>query len=146
MDRKGFRVQRVRVEGFKGFTAGKTIPVNGKHLFILGPNGYGKSSIIEAIRWGLFGSTRRPGEVVANQNYLGNCRVELVLQRGDGDWTLKRTLIRGVSGGSDADIVDKAGQSHPLREILPQLQSVPAGEGMHIVYAAQRGLRSDATI
>ncbi|MCL0034367.1 hypothetical protein M1N21_00355 [Dehalococcoidia bacterium] len=137
MNGRGFRLQQIRVEGFKGFTVSQTIPINGKHLFILGPNSYGKSSIVEAIRWGLFGSTRRPGEVVANEGYTGSCRVELSLERGDGRWNLKRTLIRGVSGGSDADIVDKLGQSHPLREVLPQLESAPAGEGMHIIYAAQ---------
>ena len=137
MNGRGFRLQQIKVEGFKGFTASKTIPVNGKHVFILGPNSYGKSSIVEGIRWGLFGSTRRPGEVVSNQGYAGSCRVELLLERGDGEWTLKRTLIRGVSGGSDADIVDKFGQSHLLREVLPQLESAPAGEGAHMIYAAQ---------
>lgn len=137
MNGKGVRLQQIKVEGFKGFTGGKTVPINGKHVFIVGPNSYGKSSIVEAIRWGLFGSTRRPGEVVANQSYAGSCRVELLLERGDREWTLKRTLIRGVTGGSDADIVDKLGQSHPLREVLPQLESAPAGEGMHIIYAAQ---------
>lgn len=137
MDDRGFRLRQIGVEGFKGFTERKTIPLNGKHAFILGPNSCGKSSIVEAIRWGIFGSTRRPGEIVANQSYTGSCRVELLLEREDGEWTLKRTLIRGVSGGSDAVIVDAAGQSHPLREILPQLESAPAGEGMHIIYAAQ---------
>ncbi|MFB0557297.1 MAG: hypothetical protein ACETVW_05525 [Dehalococcoidia bacterium] len=137
MDGMGFRLQQIKIEGFKGFTSSKTIPFDGKHVFVLGPNSYGKSSLVEAIRWGLFGSTRRPGEVVANQGYTGSCRVELSLERGDGQWTLKRTLIKGVSGGSDADIVDNLGRSHPLREVLPQLESTPTGEGMHIIYAAQ---------
>jgi len=33
--------------------------------------------------------------------------------------------------------MDKAGQPHLLSEVLPQLDSTPAGEGMHIIYAAQ---------
>lgn len=137
MGDKGFTLQEIRVEGFKGFTESQAIPLSGRHVFILGPNSFGKSSIVEAMRWGLFGSTRRPGEVVANQSYTGSCKVELLLDRHDGGWTLKRTLIRGVSGGSDADITDGSGQSHPLREVLPQLESAPAGEGMHVVYSAQ---------
>lgn len=137
MESTGFRLQQVKIEGFKGFTSSRAIPLNGKHVFILGPNSYGKSSLVEAIRWGLFGSTRRPGEVVANQGYTGSCRVELSLERGNGEWTLKRTLIKGVSGGSDADIVDNLGRPHPLRQVLPQLESAPAGEGVHIIYAAQ---------
>ena len=135
MNGKGFRLQQIRIEGFKGFTGVKTIPINGKHVFILGPNNYGKSSIVEAIRWGLSGG--RPNEVVANQSYTGSCRVELLLERGDVEGTLKRTYNRGVTGGSDAVFVDNLGQTHPLREVLPQLESALAGEGMHIIYAAQ---------
>jgi len=33
--------------------------------------------------------------------------------------------------------MDKAGQPHLLSEVLPQLDSTPAGEGMHIIYSAQ---------
>jgi len=137
MNDRGFKLQQIMIEGFKGFTGSQTIPINGKHLFILGDNCYGKSSIVEAIRWGLFGSIRRPGEVVANQDYAGRCHAELLLERGDGERTLKRTFIRGVSGGSDAVIVDKLGQSHLSKEVLPRLESLPAGEGMHIIYSAQ---------
>jgi chromosome segregation ATPase len=97
MNGKGFKLQQAKIEGFKGFTGGKTVPINGKHMFILGPNNYGKSSIVEAIRWGLFGSTRRPGEVVANQSYSGDCRVELQMEQAAQEWTLKRRLVTGTS-------------------------------------------------
>src|SRR5438552_2812613 len=119
MDGKGFRLKEIRVEGFKGFTSKQVVPLDGKHLFILGPNSFGKSSCVEAVRWGLFGSTLRPGEIIANQNYTGRCHVELVLLRDDGEWTLRRSLIRGASGGSDASILDNAGKERSLREIIP---------------------------
>ena len=49
----GFRIKRISVEGFKGFTETQEIDVRNRHVFLIGPNGNGKSSIIEAIRWGL---------------------------------------------------------------------------------------------
>lgn len=133
---KGFKLREIKIEGFKGFTGSKAVPINGKHLFILGPNGCGKSSIVEAIRWGLFGSTRRPGEVVANQSYAGDCRVELQLEQAGREWTLKRRLVPGTSE-SRPELLDEHGQPHPLTSVLPELVSVPAGEGMHIIGKAQ---------
>lgn len=133
----GFRIGRVVIEGFKGFTTRREIDLRDRHAFLLGSNGNGKSSIIEAIRWGLFGSTGRPNDIVANQGYSGGCRVEITLKREGKEWNLRRSLIRGVSGGSDAALLDGHGQEHSIREIMPLLDSVDAGEGTHIVFAPQ---------
>ena len=133
----GFRVQSVSVEGFKGFTERQEIDLKGRHIFLLGQNGNGKSSIIEAIRWGLFGSTGRPNEVVDNRGYAAACRVILSLTRDNKPWNLRRTLIRGISGGSDATLSDESGQEHLIREIMPQLDSVDAGEGTYIIFSSQ---------
>ena len=70
----GFRIQTVAIEGFKGFTARQVIDFEGRHVFLLGKNGNGKSSIVEAVRWGLFGSTGRRNEIVANRDYTGQYR------------------------------------------------------------------------
>ena len=133
----GFSIGRVVVEGFKGFTTRKEIDLRNRHAFLLGRNGNGKSSIIEAVRWGLFGSTGRRNDIVANQGYSGGCRVEISLTRDATEWRLRRSLIRGVSGGSDAELVDEHGKEHSIRDIMPQLDSVNAGEGTHIIFAPQ---------
>ena len=133
----GFRVQTVEIEGFKGFTTREKIDFKGRHAFLLGQNGKGKSSIIEAIRWGLFGSTGRRNETVANRHYSKACRVVITLMRKGKKWNLQRTLLRGTSGGSDAKLTDGQGQEHSIREIMPQLDSVDAGEGTHIIFAPQ---------
>lgn len=134
---KGFSVRSVEIEGFKGFTARKRIDFDGRHVFLLGQNGNGKSSIIEAVRWGLFGSARRPNEIVANQGYGGRCRVAITLVSEGAEWHLRRTLNRGTSGGSDAVLTDSQDIEHSMQEIMPQLDSVDAGEGMHIIFAPQ---------
>ena len=133
----GFSVQGVEIEGFKGFTSPKEIDFKGRHVFLLGENGHGKSSIVEAVRWGLFGSAYRPNEVVKNQHYAGACRVRIKLIRDGDPWTLRRTLNLGAGSTSDPILTDQQGNRRNMREIMPQLDSVDAGEGTHIIFAPQ---------
>ena len=134
---RGFRVQSVEIEGFKGFTASTKIEFKGRHVFLLGQNGNGKSSIVEAIRWGLFGSAYRPNEIIKNQRYPGNCRVTVNLARDGQLWALRRTLNLGAGSSSEAVLTDQHGSRRPIRDTLPQLDSVDAGEGTHIIFAGQ---------
>lgn len=135
--RDGFRIGRIGIEGFKGFTTRQEIDLRNRHLFLLGRNGNGKSSVIEAIRWGLFGSTNRRGDIVANSEYGKRCRVEISLLRDGKEWQLRRTLIRGASGGNDARLFDEEGQESRISDIMPALDSLDAGEGTHIIFAPQ---------
>lgn len=133
----GFRVQSVEIEGFKGFASPQEVDFKGRHVFLLGRNGNGKSSIVEAVRWGLFGSANRPNEVIKNQHYSGDCRVTVKLARDGQLWTLRRTLNLGAGSSSEAILTDQAGNKQPIGEIMPQLDSVNSGEGTHIIFAAQ---------
>ena len=133
----GFRIGRIKVEGFKGFTEPKDIDLRNRHVFLLGRNGNGKSSIIEAIRWGLFGSTGRPNDIVANRGYRGRCLVEISLVRDGKEWRLRRRLTLGAGGSSDAALFDEDGKEHRIRAVLPQMDSLDAGEGTHIIFAPQ---------
>ncbi len=133
----GFRIARIGIEGFKGFTTRQDIDLRNRHVFLLGQNGNGKSSVVEAIRWGLFGSTGRRGDIVANSDYGKRCRVEISLLRDGKEWQLRRTLIRGASGGNDPRLFDETGQERRIGDIMPQLDSLNAGEGTHIIFAPQ---------
>ncbi len=133
----GFSVESVEIEGFKGFASPQTIDFRSRHVFLLGRNGNGKSSIVEAVRWGLFGSAYRPNEVIKNQHYSGNCRVTVKLMRDGEPWTLFRPLNLGTGRRAEAILTDKHGNRHQIREVMPQLDSVDAGEGTHIIFAPQ---------
>ena len=137
---EGFRIGRITVEGFKGFTETKEIDLQNRHVFLLGRNGNGKSSIVEAIRWGLFGSTGRPKDIVANRGYSGRCHVEISLSRDGKEWRLRRRLTLGAGGSSDAVLFDEDGKEHRIRAVLPQMDSLDAGEGTHIIFAPQSAL------
>ena len=129
-----FRINSITIEGFKGFTDKKIIPVNGKNLSIFGPNGFGKSSIIEAIRWCLFGLTGRPEEIVRNQFYSGNCFVELELKDEDDKlWKVQRVLSPGASR-SRMKIIDSEEKERTQTEVFPFLTSVGPREGTYIVF------------
>ena len=128
-----FRIDSITIEGFKGFANRQTVSVNGKNLFIFGPNGFGKSSIIEAIRWCFFGLTGRPEEIVRNQFYSGNCFVELELKDEDNKlWKVQRVLSPGASQ-SRGKIIDPEGKERPRKEFL-FLTSVGPREGTYIVF------------
>ena len=132
----GFRIERISIEGFKGFTRAQEIDLKNRHVFLLGPNGKGKSSIVEAIRWGLFGSTGRRNDVVRNASHIGDCRVVIDLSRDGKAWHLSRILTPG-SSESRSKLVDHTGEERNIRDVLPQIHSLDAGEGTHIIFAAQ---------
>lgn len=129
-----FRIRSITIEGFKGFTNPQTIPILGKHVFLFGPNGYGKSSIVEAIRWCLFGLTGRPEEIVRNQFYgTGDCAVEMELESPDGLWRIQRRLTSG-SARSRMSIFDPQGRERTKEEVFPFLTSLGPREGTYIIF------------
>ena len=134
---RGFRVRSLEIEGFKGFAKPKKLDIGDRHIFLLGSNGHGKSSIVEAIRWGLFGSIYRRNEVVANSHYPGDCRVAIALTRDDKQWSLRRTLVLGTNRASEPTLTDEFGQTRPIREVIPSLDTLDAGEGIHIIFSSQ---------
>ena len=97
MPKSLFRIKSVTIEGFKAFTKCQSFDLDGCHVFFFGENGLGKTSVVEAIRWCLFGLASRQGEVIKNQFYGGQCIVELTLQAPDGIWSFQRRLSQ--SGG-----------------------------------------------
>ncbi len=45
------RLKKIKLSGFKSFVDPTTIPINGDLIGIVGPNGCGKSNVIDAVRW-----------------------------------------------------------------------------------------------
>jgi exonuclease SbcC len=50
-----FRLSNLTIEGFRGINKKISINLDGNAAVFFGPNGVGKSSIMQAIEWGLFG-------------------------------------------------------------------------------------------
>src|SRR6266702_7970146 len=54
------RLVSLTVRNFRGFgSSGTAVPLDADLVLMFGPNGYGKTSLAEAIEWLFYGTTRR---------------------------------------------------------------------------------------
>src|SRR5690242_19983327 len=93
-----YRIAALGVEGFRGFTTPQSLTFQGRNVFIFGQNGNGKSSIVEAIQWCLFGG--RDVEVRNKLYEKQQCRVSLRLSGSEGDLSIERELGAGRTQSS----------------------------------------------
>jgi chromosome segregation protein len=108
------RLSRIKLAGFKSFVDPTEIPLPGDLVGVVGPNGCGKSNVIDAVRW-VLGESRASalrGESMqdvifngsANRKPVGRASVELMfdnnLGKAAGQWSsyaeisIKRILRR----------------------------------------------------
>jgi chromosome segregation protein len=89
------RLDKIRLAGFKSFVDPTTIPLTANLVGIVGPNGCGKSNIIDAVRWVMGESSAKHlrGESMADVIFNGSTTrkpvsqafVELVFDNSEGD-------------------------------------------------------------
>ena len=88
------RLKTIKLAGFKSFVDPTTIPVSSNLIGIVGPNGCGKSNIIDAVRWVMGESSARHlrgdtmSDVIFNgssaRKPVGQASVELLFDNSDG--------------------------------------------------------------
>lgn len=88
------RLKAIKLSGFKSFVDQTSIPINGNLTGIVGPNGCGKSNIIDAIRWvmGETSASRLRGDSLADVVFngsssrkpVGQATVELLFDNSEG--------------------------------------------------------------
>ena len=108
------RLNQIKLSGFKSFADPTTFQLPGQRVGVVGPNGCGKSNIMDAVRWVLGESkaSELRGESMqdvifngsANRKPVGRASVELVfdnsLGKAAGQWSsyaeisIKRVLLR----------------------------------------------------
>ena len=157
----------IKLSGFKSFVDPTTIRVNGKLVGVVGPNGCGKSNIIDAVRW-VLGESRASelrGEsmhdVIFNgttqRKPAGRASVELIFDNTDGrisgQWgqygelAVKRVLTR--EGGSTYFINNVSVRRRDIQDIFlgtglgPRAYAI-IGQGMiaRIIEARPEELRT----
>lgn len=130
-----YRITALQVEGFRGFTTPQSFAFQGRNVFIFGLNGHGKSSIIEAIQWCLFGGSDIE---VRNTIYeTQECRVSLQLTGPKGNISIERELRPGRTT-SDRLVRDADGKEVNLRDVFPQLAKLRSqNESARVIFAAQ---------
>jgi chromosome segregation protein len=88
------RLKKIKLAGFKSFVDPITVPINGSLIGIVGPNGCGKSNIIDAVRWVMGESSAKHlrGDSMADVIFsgstsrkpVGKASVELIFDSSDG--------------------------------------------------------------
>lgn len=132
-----YRIEELSIEGFRGFTTPQSLSFHGKNVFVFGQNGRGKSSIVEAIRWCLFGSAAGADIEVRNTFYTNQeCRVSLKLSGTTGTLRIERELRPGQERSRQI-VRDSAGGEIRARDVLPQLTRLGAHDGTQVIFAAQ---------
>lgn len=130
-----YRIQAVEIAGFKAFTAAQTVPINGRTTFIFGENGLGKSSIVEAVVWCLYGTETN----VRNQLYQGPCFVNLILAESADSSKIYRIQRRmhQADNESDVDVYLPDGNRKNITDFIPQLKKLEHGPGTRVIFAEQ---------
>lgn len=88
------RLAKIKLSGFKSFVESTAIPITSDLVGIVGPNGCGKSNIIDAVRW-VLGESKASAlrgdsiqDVIfagsANRNPAGRASVELIFDNSQG--------------------------------------------------------------
>jgi DNA repair exonuclease SbcCD ATPase subunit len=126
------------VRNFRGVTAQRSIDVSGRHLFLLGPNGFGKSTIVEAIRWCLFGSPSGQQEIEVRNTFCPaeTCDVVLELVSQHRALIIRRQLTPGGLR-SRQSITDRESKPVLAGDAFPQLTRLGQATGTQVIFAAQ---------
>ncbi|WP_110686321.1 chromosome segregation protein SMC [Salinicola aestuarinus] len=88
------RLKSIKLAGFKSFVDPVTVPFDGNMTAIVGPNGCGKSNVIDAVRWVMGESSAKTlrGESMADvifngstgRSPVGQAAIELLFDNRDG--------------------------------------------------------------
>jgi chromosome segregation protein len=88
------RLSKIKIAGFKSFVDPTTIPFSSNLIGVVGPNGCGKSNVIDAVRWVMGESSAKNlrgdsmTDVIFNgstsRKPVGQATVELVFDNSDG--------------------------------------------------------------
>lgn len=93
------RLKSLVVGGFRGFPRNQSFDLDADAVIVAGVNGSGKTSMFDAILWGLTGSIARlhgeTADVVSKYSPSGEARVEVVLRTDDGS---EMRIVRRFDG------------------------------------------------
>ena len=88
------KLEKIKLSGFKSFADVTTIPIKGNLISVVGPNGCGKSNIIDAVRWVMGESSAKHlrggsmADVIFNgssgRKPVSTATVELVFDNSEG--------------------------------------------------------------
>lgn len=105
------RLKSLAVGGFRGFPRNEVLDLDADAVVVAGANGSGKTSMFDAILWGITGSVARlhgeTADVVSKYSPSGEARVEVVLRMDDGS---DMRIVRRFDGRSHLSVANGTGE------------------------------------
>ncbi|MCO5295474.1 MAG: chromosome segregation protein SMC [Fimbriimonadaceae bacterium] len=139
------RLKRVKLFGFKTFADKTEIDVEGDIIAVVGPNGCGKSNLVDAILWGLGEGTPRQLRAGTNQDVIfsgsskrkpvGYAEVTLLFDNEDGALPIEASevsITRRLTRNGDSDYSINR-QSCRLRDIFDLLADSGLGRAGYAI-------------
>lgn len=122
------RLRQIKIAGFKSFADPTEIDIRDPFIVIVGPNGCGKSNIIDAVRWVL-------GEGRVSE-LRGKAASELIFAGSTARKPLGRASVELVLDNSDHAVKGPWGQYEEL-----SIRRVVTGEGLSAYYINHQQVR-----
>ncbi|KPF53337.1 hypothetical protein IP65_13065 [Novosphingobium sp. AAP1] len=118
------RLKSITIEGFRAFGRQATFDLDADVILLHGPNGVGKTSLLDAILWTLAGEIARFGDrgsPISLYAREGQARCELVLSHNGHDLTITRSALGDETGlrvATRQEVLDGASAEQTLAHIL----------------------------
>src|SRR3569623_1233629 len=127
------RLKKIKLSGFKSFVAPTTVPLPSNLVGIVGPNGCGKSNVIDAVRWVM-------GESSA-KNLRGDSMADVIFNGSTGRKPVGHAFVELVFDNSDGGL---GGQYAAYAEIAVKRQVSRDGQSIYFLNGT-RCRRKDIT-
>lgn len=138
MNSQRYKIQKISIANFRGTTELRVIAVEGKHLFLLGPNAFGKSTVVEAIRWCLFGSPPGQQDIEVRNTFYPSKASEVILDLVAQNKAIKvRRYLNPGRTESRRVITDGDGKEIKFNDTFPQIARLGSPTGTQVIFAAQ---------
>lgn len=152
-----FKISVITIEGFRGFNNRASIALDGDSAVFYGPNGVGKSSVMQAVEWCLFGGLisamtgpaefKREDAIVNSFHPEKKATVQVILQSGKGTKARilrKRKLGRSTTAGKTELILNIEGTEYfgdEAQSELNKLLKITPAEFYACTYLHQEAIR-----
>ncbi|QDV74283.1 AAA family ATPase [Botrimarina mediterranea] len=130
------RLKSIDVSGFRGFATRKSFDLSADAIVVVGSNGLGKTSLLDAIHWGMCGKLGRidggDDKLVSMYSPTGQARVALTLADRDQEITITR-VFDGYTQSLQASIGGKhfketSARARILELLWPEAASAKDGD------------------
>lgn len=133
-----FKLSSITIEGFYGYPVPEEVVFTGRHAVLIENSNMDQISVVDAIRWALFGSTGNDSTVLKSGHHQSNkCRVVLELSTTGGVWRLERRL-RADGVKSYLTVQDPSGEERRKSDLLPHLRLRNPIDGTQMIMATRK--------